>query len=111
MGRSRHRAVLKALGDLLQRTLQLGARAQLLTLLRGPRSELAAAGPTGEVGVGLLVADRLGHTLDAYLSPKLGPEEGQRATRLAKERPPLTALQIGIKDKTLAVGPLEQPNA
>src|SRR5581483_8015262 len=73
MSRPGNGADTEASGGLADLAFELEAALERARLRRGPGADLAAARPAGEIGIGLLGADRLGGALDADLAAQALP--------------------------------------
>ncbi len=77
-------------------------------LVRGPGAELGRAGPRGEIGVGLGVADRRDRPANPHLPPQGLPVEQQGRRRMRRQLAALGALQVGEEDEAVGIDALEQ---
>src|SRR5690606_32367351 len=111
--RARHVAAFVFGLELRQPRLEGRARVQRLRLPRGPRAQLAAARPAGEIGVGLGVIDDLDVALDPHLHAVAHPRpvEQQRGARIGLQFAALAPVQVGVEHEAARVAGLQQHGA
>ena len=108
MRRTPHRADVETQTGHRDGLFELEAAGHRTRLARGPGAELAEPLTRREIRIRFGRTDGLDPTIDPHLAPEFRPVQAERRARIGAQVVGLRAFKIGVEDKAVRIGVLEQ---